>query len=114
MNETKDVGEAKKVAKISFKTIKDALSDNYRVDQATDTLAYLCLKHYFKEIILAEEYMDEMISALTSHSTAYQSLVFILLNLTRDQHFDSLPSYSLKDSEKSREMDITYYELKEL
>ena len=32
----------------------------------------------------------------------------------RDTHFDKIPSFSLKAAEKSKEMDISYYELKEL
>jgi hypothetical protein len=37
-----------------------------------------------------------------------------MLNLARDSQFDRLPSSSLTDHEKGEQMDLSYYELKEL
>ena len=46
--------------------------------------------------------------------SAFQSLVFMILNLTRDSQFDKLASHSVADHDKSKQMDISYFELKEL
>jgi hypothetical protein len=38
----------------------------------------------------------------------------MMLNLVRDKNFGKLPSNTLGEHEKSDQMDISYYELKEL
>jgi hypothetical protein len=38
----------------------------------------------------------------------------MMLNLVRDKNFDRLSSNTLGEHEKSQQMDISYYELKEL
>ena len=38
----------------------------------------------------------------------------MILNLTRDSQFDKIPSNSIADHDKSKQMDISYFELKEL
>ena len=117
ISETSDQEKALLVAKKSFYILKQSLSDKHKNDQAFDTLAYLCLKHEFKQELLADgEFLRDLIeSRLTEGSSwAFQSFVFIILNLVRDKFFDKIPSFSLKAAEKSKEMDISYYELKEL
>jgi hypothetical protein len=40
----------------------------------------------------------------------------MVLNLCRDEHFDQIPSFGLKEklSETTGQLDLTYYQIKEL
>ena len=58
-----------------------------KVESIIDTLAYMALKYLFKEKLMANiKVIDWLISMAPKSS--YQSLVFMMLNITRDMQFD--------------------------
>ena len=82
-------------------------------DTVIDTMAYMSLKANFKSYLIAKiGIIDVLLQG--ANSLQYQSLVFMMLNLVRDKNFGKLPSNTLGEHEKSDQMDISYYELKEL
>lgn len=82
-------------------------------DTVIDTMAYMSLKANFKSQLIAKiGIIDVLLQG--ANSLQYQSLVFMMLNLVRDKNFGKLPSNTLAEHEKSDQMDISYYELKEL
>jgi hypothetical protein len=83
------------------------------LDASVDTFAYFSLKAGFKELIASDmRVLERLISQ--AKKPQYPSLVFAFLNLARDANFEKLPSFSLAEHDKSKDMDISYYELKEL
>jgi hypothetical protein len=76
-------------------------------------MAYMSLKWPFKQQLLTNaNLLSQLINA--ADKSQFQSIVFLLLNLVRDAGFDQLPSHSLADHDQSKQMDISYFELKEL
>lgn len=82
-------------------------------DLVVDNLAYMSLKSGFKQSLCQNiQTLNKLITS-ADHSH-YQSLIFAVLNLVRSSDFDKLPSSSLAEHDKSKQMDISYFELKEL
>eukprot|EP00347_Sterkiella_histriomuscorum_P004796 403359065 len=119
---------------------RNCLCQSQRMDLMMECLVYLSLKADFKKLLLNKysqtfksfllhiaKYKLPKLALLNSSlsqqanlflmsnpDTLKSSIVFMLLNLLRSQDYDLIPSFTYTKSEKLKDMDMSYYQLKEL
>lgn len=78
-----------------------------------EALAYFSLKAEFKQRFLVQG-----IQNVCKHvkKQTYQAFVFMVLNMCRDEKFDLIPSFGLKNEQRKSDehLDLTYWQMKEL
>ena len=60
------------------------------------------MKQFLKKLVIDKRYSIK------------SSLVFMILNLVREQDYDLIPSFTYSKSEALKDIDMSYYELREL
>ncbi|CDW80778.1 e3 ubiquitin-protein ligase chip [Stylonychia lemnae] len=108
----------------------DILIHQQRVETLMDCYVYFSLKYDFKQLLMDKykyffksfmesicnqnNLKEEKVQLYGIDKSMKSQFIFILLNLIRSQDYDLIPSFTYSKKEKLREMDMSYYELKEL